>query len=216
MKNYTLLYLAIASVFSFSCLAQRGDSFLSTAKMDNAQLMPDNKDDLAIVAYHVEERINMKFGSRITTYEVSNASLISTNELGANNTRVITPKYGKVKQTVQTVVTLTAVPMVQKEIPKIEISIPKNRVKSVNIDILRTYERVLEKGYRTEEMVRRVANARFFDGDLDVASKWYTQLYEMNPNWEPVYYYRYAESLKATGQNEKAREMMKLFEEKSK
>lgn len=215
MKNFTLLFLALASVFSFSCFAQRGDRFVSHAKIDNTRLIPDNSNDVAVVAYHVEERINMKFGSRITTYEVSNASLISTNDLGQNNTRVITPKYGKVKQAVYTVVTLSPVAAVQKEI-KIEVAIPKNRVKSVNIDILRTYERVLEKGYRTEEMVRRVANARFFDGDLDVAAKWYAQLYEMSPNWEPVYYYRYAQSLKAINQTEKANEMMQLFESKNK
>ncbi|HOZ75942.1 MAG TPA: hypothetical protein PLI38_11860 [Flavobacterium sp.] len=214
MKNYTLLFLAIASVFSFSCFAQRGDRFLSE-KMQNATLIPDHNEDLAVVAYHVEERINMNFGSRITTYEVSKPSLISTNDLGQNNTRIITPKYGRVKQVVHTVVTLAPVAAVIKPI-KVDISVPKGHVKSVNIDILRTYERVLEKGYKTEEMVRRVANARFFDGDLDVAAKWYAQLYEMNPDWEAVYYYRYAESLKAIKQNEKAQEMMALFELKSK
>jgi tetratricopeptide (TPR) repeat protein len=120
-----------------------------------------------------------------------------------------------VKQVVHTVVTLAPVAAVIKPI-KVDISVPKGHVKSVNIDILRTYERVLEKGYKTEEMVRRVANARFFDGDLDVAAKWYAQLYEMNPDWEAVYYYRYAESLKAIKQNEKAQEMMALFELKSK
>ncbi|OCB70229.1 hypothetical protein [Flavobacterium crassostreae] len=43
--------------------------------------------------YHVEERINLKFGGVITTYDVVDARLISQNDLGPNNQRIITVTY---------------------------------------------------------------------------------------------------------------------------
>lgn len=83
------------------------------------------------------------------------------------------------------------------------------------IKIIENYERVLEKGYKTEAMLQAVADYRFFAEDLAAAAKWYTQLFEFCPDeLEPVYYYRYAESLKSIGQTEKAEEMMTLFQSK--
>lgn len=83
------------------------------------------------------------------------------------------------------------------------------------IKIIENYERVLEKGYKTEAMLQAVADYRFFAEDLAAAAKWYTQLFEFCPDeLEPVYYYRYAKSLKSIGQTEKAEEMMTLFQSK--
>lgn len=83
------------------------------------------------------------------------------------------------------------------------------------IKIIENYERVLEKGYKTEAMLQAVADYRFFAEDLVSAAKWYTQLFEFCPDeLEAVYYFRYAQSLKSIGQNEKAKEMMDLFQSK--
>lgn len=100
---------------------------------------------------------------------------------------------------------------VKPTLPKVEVVTPA----FTKIKVIENYERVLEKGYKTEAMLQEVADYRFFAEDLAIAAKWYTQLFEFCPDeLEAVYYYRYAESLKSIGQIEKAKEMMVLFHSK--
>jgi len=83
------------------------------------------------------------------------------------------------------------------------------------IKIIENYERVLEKGYKSEAMLQAVADYRYFSEDLISAAKWYTQLFEFCPDeLEAVYYFRFAQSLKSIGQIEQAKEMMDLFQSK--
>lgn len=83
------------------------------------------------------------------------------------------------------------------------------------IKIIENYERVLEKGYKTEAMLQAVADYSFFSEDMAAAAKWYMQLFEFCADeLEAVYYYRYAESLKSIGQTEKAEDLMALFQSK--
>lgn len=218
MKKDALLFIAMASVFSLSCLAQRIDHFPDGAKMENMQLLANSMsdNDFAVVSYHVEERINMAFGSSITTYEVSNLSLVGTNDLGQNNTRIVTPKYARAKAKAIAVKELPMVPnaIMAPVIKPLKVIAVDARPKYVNIDILSTYERVLDKGYKTVEMLKRVGNGRYFDGDLAMAAKWYSQLFDLTTDLDAEYYYRYAQSLHSIRQIEKANEMMKIFENK--
>jgi len=220
MKNFTPFFIAIASVFSVGCLAQNDALFQVSERMGNAQLMADNmsNSDLAVVSYHVEERINATFGGSITTYNVSNISLVGTNDLGGNNTRVVTPKYGKMKtrDQISAIVVMSPLGLIPPKGPKMDIFVPKETPKTVYIDLLQTYERVLEKGYLSIDMLKKVANGRYFDGDLAISAKWYGKLFAMTTDFEPVYYFRYGASLKAIGQIEKSNEMMAIYESKSK
>jgi len=85
-----------------------------------------------------------------------------------------------------------------------------------NIDVISTYERVLNKGYESEEMLKKVADKHFFDSDYDAAAKWYAQLIATTcTDLEAVYYYRYAQSLLAINQIEKGNEMMAIFKTKA-
>jgi hypothetical protein len=83
------------------------------------------------------------------------------------------------------------------------------------IDVTATYERILKKGYKSVDMFKRVANARFFEGDLVAAAKWYAELFAMTTDFEDVFYYRYAKSLTAINEHKKAAEMMAIFESKN-
>lgn len=69
---------------------------------------------------------------------------------------------------------------------------------STQIDIVATYERVAEKGYKEEKMFRKLGDQYYFKGDFMKASKWYYELFAMNQNQESQYYDRYSRSLKAT------------------
>lgn len=219
MKTYATLLLVIIPVFSFSSFGQQSAS--APAAIENATLILDNtpKDNLVIVAYYVEETINMTFGKRITKYEVSKLSMVNTYDLGPHNTRTVTPIYRKAKvkaveENLQPKTVSDNVSTVIKPV-KVEVIAPSEPQKYINIDVVATYEKVLDKGYKTTEMLTRVADKAYFSGDLATAVKYYSQLFEMNTNLEAMYYYRYAQCLKGMDQIEKANEMMKLFEIKN-
>ena len=112
MKTHAILTLAVAVLFSYDCFAQSGESLvaLQTKKKPTSiyEVYQKSSPD-SIIGYSVKEKINMKFGASTKTYSVSDASLIQTNELGPQNTRVITPIFGNPKTKV--VETLPTVPL---------------------------------------------------------------------------------------------------------
>ena len=79
------------------------------------------------------------------------------------------------------------------------------------IDAIATYERVAEKGYKDEKMFQKLGNAFYFNAELIKAERWYTELFAMNKEQEPEYFYRYSQSLKAVGNYTKANEMLEEF-----
>lgn len=83
------------------------------------------------------------------------------------------------------------------------------------IDAVKTYERVAEKGYKSVDMFRKLANACYFNSELEKAARWYGELFAMTKEVEPEYYYRYSQALKSVGQYAKADEMLAKFNEKS-
>ncbi len=83
------------------------------------------------------------------------------------------------------------------------------------IDATKTYERIAEKGYKSADLFQRLGNAYYFNSNLEKSAKWYGELFAMNEEIAPEYYYRYAQSLKSIGQYAKADEMMVQFNKKS-
>jgi outer membrane protein OmpA-like peptidoglycan-associated protein len=83
------------------------------------------------------------------------------------------------------------------------------------IDAIKTYERVAEKGYKSVDMFQKLGNSYYFNADLEQSAKWYGELFAMTSEVQPVYYFRYSQSLKAIGENDKANEMLKKFSELS-
>ncbi|MFN7100425.1 MAG: flagellar motor protein MotB, partial [Flavobacterium sp.] len=79
------------------------------------------------------------------------------------------------------------------------------------VDAIATYEKVAEKGYKDEKMFRKLGDSYYFIADLAAAEKWYTELFAMNQEQQPEYYYRYAQTLKAVGQYEKANQILTKF-----
>ena len=83
------------------------------------------------------------------------------------------------------------------------------------VDAISTYEHVAEKGYKDEKMFQKLGNAYYFIADLIKAEKWYTELFAMNQNQDPEYYYRYSQTLKAVGNYTKADAMLEEFNKRS-
>lgn len=84
------------------------------------------------------------------------------------------------------------------------------------VDAIKTYEKVANKGYKSEDMFKKLGNAYYFNSNFEGAAKWYGELFAMNTTVEPEYYYRYAQSLKSTGDISKANKMFDEFKAKSK
>lgn len=83
------------------------------------------------------------------------------------------------------------------------------------VDAIKTYERIYEKGYKSPDMLLKIGNAYYFNAELEKANKWYSELYTTNPDQEPEFYYRYAQSLRTMKDYTKADAMMAKFNEKS-
>ena len=83
------------------------------------------------------------------------------------------------------------------------------------INAIKTYERIAEKGYKSVEMFKKLGNSYYFNAELELAGKWYDELFSMTQDVETEYFYRYAHTLKATGNYAKADEMLLKFSEKS-
>lgn len=83
------------------------------------------------------------------------------------------------------------------------------------VDAIKTYERVAEKGHKEPKMFENLGNAYYFNSEYAKAAKWYEQLFDLTTNVDPEIYYRYAQCLRSIGQNEKANEMLKMYNKKS-
>ncbi len=95
-----------------------------------------------------------------------------------------------------------------------EPSVILNQKKYVEIDVIKTYERVAGKGYKSVDMFKKIANSYYSNFEPEKAVSWYCELFAMTSNLEFEYYYRYAESLKSIGQNEEAYQLLKKFDQK--
>jgi outer membrane protein OmpA-like peptidoglycan-associated protein/tetratricopeptide (TPR) repeat protein len=79
------------------------------------------------------------------------------------------------------------------------------------VDAIKTYERIAAKGYKSADMFGKLGNSYYFNADLVNANKWYKELFAMNEEIEPEYYYRYSQTLKSVGEYKKADEMLAQF-----
>jgi len=217
MKKNVLLLAITASTFSLGCFAQQNNKFLVNTKLENLQLLLNrmSKNEFVIVSYQVEEKINLRFGGTTTTYTVPTLDMVNTNDLGEDNSRTITPKYARAKVLgLMEMSTKAAFVYNQNNEICADFTIPIYKKTYIKINVLRTYERVLERGFYTVEMLRKVGDWRYYDGDLEIAAKWYSELACLTTDLETEFYYRYAMSLKFIGEFEKAKEIMAIYESK--
>ncbi|WP_458627204.1 OmpA family protein [Winogradskyella sp. PC D3.3] len=71
------------------------------------------------------------------------------------------------------------------------------------MEAAKIYERVAEKGYKSEELLQKLGDSYYFNGKYEEASQWYGELFTMNSSQPSEYLLRYAQSLKATGEDSK-------------
>jgi len=221
MKNKILLFSVIISLFSFNSWAQKKTISLNEKKIGGSQsnnLVMDEKNynpNMRVKYYHVEESVPMKFGGYKTVYDVTNPKLIRSYDLGPNNKRTVTPVFVETKQIEQTTLKSDTILKSQNQ-TKISITeAPKKVDTYAYIDIIKTYERVAEKGYESIDMLKKMGNSYFFNDELEKAEKCYSKLFSKTSDLEPEYYYRYSISLKSIGKIEKSKEYLVKFNQLS-
>lgn len=85
-----------------------------------------------------------------------------------------------------------------------------------NLAYLKTSEillEVAEKGYKSVDLLQKLANSFYFNNQMEEAAKWYGELMAMNENVDPEYYFRYAQSLKSIENYSESDKWMKKFAE---
>ncbi|MEX0362059.1 MAG: carboxypeptidase regulatory-like domain-containing protein, partial [Allomuricauda sp.] len=76
------------------------------------------------------------------------------------------------------------------------------------------YKKVLDKGYVSQDLLKRLGNAYYFNAKYEEAANVYKRLAEAYPDeTEPDYFFRYAQSLKTLGEYDAAAEMMSKFKQ---
>ena len=90
----------------------------------------------------------------------------------------------------------------------------KNDDNLAYVDAVKVYKRVSEKGYKSVEVFQKLANAYYFQANLEEAAKWYGELFLLTQDLEPEYFIRYAQSLKSVGDYTKADEIMTILVQK--
>ncbi len=121
----------------------------------------------------------------------------------------------KNKITYLVLLAITCVNSYSQAVKKMEVRGNKEYEKYAYIDAIKTYERIYEKGYKSPDMLLKIGNAYYFNAELEKANKWYAELYATNPEQDPEFYYRFAQTLKAVKENDKAAAMLVTFSEKS-
>ena len=66
------------------------------------------------------------------------------------------------------------------------------------VNAIKVYEKVIENGYFSTEIVEKLANSYYFNANYVKAADSYKKLLEIDSNINPEYYYKYAQSLKST------------------
>lgn len=76
------------------------------------------------------------------------------------------------------------------------------------------YKKVLDKGYVSSDLLKRLGNSYYFNAKYEEAANVYKKLVEAFPDGtEPDYFFRYAQSLKTLGDYEGSAEVMAKFKE---
>lgn len=84
------------------------------------------------------------------------------------------------------------------------------------VSAVKVYENLYNKGEKSPDILKKIGNSYYFQGEYEKAVRWYGELIGTGQSVESEYYYRYAQSLKSVKDYVKADQMMVEFEKRSK
>ncbi|WP_448606279.1 OmpA family protein [Paenimyroides ceti] len=85
------------------------------------------------------------------------------------------------------------------------------------IDAIKIYEKVVKRGHSSAQIYSELGDANYFNGNYNEAARWYGELFAQYPDQvtQSAYYYRYAQSLKSTGDDASAEQYLEQFVQKA-
>lgn len=83
------------------------------------------------------------------------------------------------------------------------------------IDAINEYKQIASRGYKSAELYEKLGDAYYYNGDLEKSLKWYKELFALNQDASPEHYYRYAQTLKSSGDYDTANAILDKFSTKS-
>lgn len=94
-----------------------------------------------------------------------------------------------------------------------------NKIKKANslyndlayIDATKIYLKVVESGFKSEEILEKLANTYYFNANYTEAIKWYKELFLLSEDINSIYYLRYSQCLNAIGNIELAEDLYNKY-----
>jgi len=83
------------------------------------------------------------------------------------------------------------------------------------IDVIKVYELVVADGYESAQIFETLATEHFFKKNYLDAKKWFEKLFLIEKNPEPIAYFRYAKSLEALEDYNKADQYLAIYHAKT-
>jgi outer membrane protein OmpA-like peptidoglycan-associated protein/tetratricopeptide (TPR) repeat protein len=87
----------------------------------------------------------------------------------------------------------------------------KQNQKLAYIDAIKTYEKIVKKGFVNAEICCKIGDAYYYNANYKIAADWYQKAFSLNSELNPEYYYRFAISLKSSNQLEESDKYMAQF-----
>lgn len=92
-----------------------------------------------------------------------------------------------------------------------EIKASNDNQNGAYVDVLKVYEVMIQQGFSNQKILQKTADAYFFQGEYRKAYPKYRSLFRRYKDLAPVYYFRYAHSLKSVSRYDEAKELMQEF-----
>ena len=93
---------------------------------------------------------------------------------------------------------------------KINIGDKQNQ-KLAYFDAIKTYEKIVNKGYANAEIFEKIGDAYYYNANYKTAAKWYRKLFSLSKKPDPEYYYRFAITLKSCDQLDESEKYMNQY-----
>lgn len=87
----------------------------------------------------------------------------------------------------------------------------KQNQKLAYIDAIKTYEKIVKKGFVNAEICCKIGDAYYYNANYKIAAEWYQKAFSLTSELNPEYYYRFAISLKSSNQLEESDKYMVQF-----
>ena len=82
-------------------------------------------------------------------------------------------------------------------------------------DAIKEYEQIASRGHKSAELYSKLGDAYYYTGELEKAGQWYEELFSLNQEMDAEYFYRYAQTVKAAGDYNKANKILDVFSQKA-